>query len=169
MCVDEVTCDGREPEALIVTTVTTVTFAWSVIVVMVVTITRIVMVAEGYMPRRKGSFLAINPCGRRQRGIALPSGCKPRFAGFAVCTQQGVCVEFTPLKPKNGHPYSSQFWRGFQAIFLPKTGKTATEKVGRSKGYRLNRHPLRFVVRRSDTPVRRWHPSPTRCSGRAFS
>ena len=46
MCVDAVTCDGREPEALIVTTVITVTFAWSVIVVMVVTITRIVMFAE---------------------------------------------------------------------------------------------------------------------------
>ena len=37
-------------------------------------------------PWRKGSFLAINPCGGRERGIALPSECKPRFAGFAVCT-----------------------------------------------------------------------------------
>ena len=55
-------------------------------VVMVVTITRIVMVAEGYMPRRKGSFLAKTPCGRRERGIALAPDCKPRFAGFAVCT-----------------------------------------------------------------------------------
>ena len=53
-----------EPEALIVTTVTTVTFAWSVIVVMVVTITRIVMVAgREVSPKRKGSFLAINHAG----------------------------------------------------------------------------------------------------------
>lgn len=52
------------------------------------------------MPRRKGSFLAINPCGGRQRGIALPSECKPRFAGFAVCTTAREGVEFTPLEQK---------------------------------------------------------------------
>ena len=74
------------------------------------------------MPRRKGSFLAINPCGRRQRGIALPLGCKPRFAGFAVCTSARVGVEFTPLEPQNGHPYSSQCWRGLQAILMLKIG-----------------------------------------------
>lgn len=39
-------------------------------------------VAEG----KKGSFLARFQCGRRQRGIALPSDYKTRFAGFAVCT-----------------------------------------------------------------------------------
>ena len=36
--------------------------------------------------RRKGSFLAKLPYGGRERSASPPSGCKPRFAGFAVCT-----------------------------------------------------------------------------------
>lgn len=33
-----------------------------------------------------GSFLATKQCGGRERGAFLASDCKPRFAGFAVCT-----------------------------------------------------------------------------------
>ena len=55
---------------------------------------------------------------------------------------QGVWVEFTPLKPKNGHPYFGQCWRGFPEISGPKNGKSATVILGRRKGYRLNRYPL---------------------------
>ena len=39
-------------------------------------------------PRQKGSFLAIFQYGGRKRSISPPSGCKPRFAGFAVRTRQ---------------------------------------------------------------------------------
>jgi hypothetical protein len=53
-----------------------------------------------------------------------------------------VSVEFTPLKPENGHPYSGQYWRGFRAISGAKIGKTATLKFGRRKGYRFKRYPL---------------------------
>jgi hypothetical protein len=60
------------------------------------------------MPRQEGSFLAKIQYGGRERGISLASNCKPRFAGFAVCTPTKGGVEFTPLKPENGHPYSSQ-------------------------------------------------------------
>jgi len=35
---------------------------------------------------KRGSFLAEEPCGRRERSTPLPSGCKPRFAG--VCGLQ---------------------------------------------------------------------------------
>jgi hypothetical protein len=42
-----------------------------------------------------------------------------------------VGIEFTPLKPENGHPYSSQCWRGFPAISGQKNGKSATERFGR--------------------------------------
>ena len=35
---------------------------------------------------REGSFLAKIRCGGRERGASIASGCKPRFAGFAVCT-----------------------------------------------------------------------------------
>jgi len=34
-----------------------------------------------------GSFLARKQCGGRERGAFLASDCKPRFAGFAVCTR----------------------------------------------------------------------------------
>ena len=36
---------------------------------------------------REGSFLPKIPCGGRERGTSIASGCKPRFAGFAVCTR----------------------------------------------------------------------------------
>ena len=36
--------------------------------------------------RREGSFQAKVLYGARERGACLPLGCKPRFAGFAVCT-----------------------------------------------------------------------------------
>jgi hypothetical protein len=52
-------------------------------------------------PRRKGSFLAKNQCGGRQRSIAPPSDHKTRFAGFAVRAQW--CV------PAGGMP--RQCWR----------------------------------------------------------
>jgi len=35
---------------------------------------------------REGSFLAKIRYGGRERGVSIASGCKPRFAGFAVCT-----------------------------------------------------------------------------------
>jgi len=35
---------------------------------------------------REGSFLAKIRYGRRERGASIASECKPRFAGFAVCT-----------------------------------------------------------------------------------
>ena len=35
---------------------------------------------------REGSFLAKIRYGGRERGASVASGCKPRFAGFAVCT-----------------------------------------------------------------------------------
>ena len=35
---------------------------------------------------REGSFLAKIRYGGRERGASIASGCKPRFAGFAVCT-----------------------------------------------------------------------------------
>lgn len=38
-------------------------------------------------PRCHGSFLARKQCGGRERGAFLASDCKPRFAGFAVCTR----------------------------------------------------------------------------------
>jgi len=38
-------------------------------------------------PRCDGSFLARKQCGGRERGAFLASDCKPRFAGFAVCTR----------------------------------------------------------------------------------
>lgn len=47
--------------------------------------------------------------------------------------QSRVGVKFTPLKPKNGHPFSSQFWRGFRAISVSKIGKTAALEFGRRK------------------------------------
>ena len=50
--------------------------------------------------RQKGSFLAKMPCGGRERGICLASGCKPRFAGFAVCSQPIRPIPF--LEPAHG-------------------------------------------------------------------
>ncbi len=41
------------------------------------------MSAAAPAPRKKGSFLRISQCGGDERGIALASDCKPRFAGFA--------------------------------------------------------------------------------------
>lgn len=38
--------------------------------------------------RRHGSFLAGFVYGGRERGAFLASDCKPRFAGFAVCTRR---------------------------------------------------------------------------------
>jgi hypothetical protein len=54
---------------------------------------------------------------------------------------RGLGVELTPLKPKNGHPYSIQCWQGFQAISVPKNGKTATLTFGRRKGPVVNADP----------------------------
>ena len=57
---------------------------------MVVTVVTVTVYCYGRRahtyPRRKGSFLAIFLYGGRQRGIALPSDQKTRFAGFAVRT-----------------------------------------------------------------------------------
>jgi len=39
------------------------------------------------IPRCDGSFPARKQCGGRERGAFLASDCKPRFAGFAVCTR----------------------------------------------------------------------------------
>jgi hypothetical protein len=44
---------------------------------------------ENNAPARwNGSFLAGFIYGGRERAARLPSGCKPRFAGFAVCTSR---------------------------------------------------------------------------------
>jgi hypothetical protein len=45
-------------------------------------------------PRRKGSFLARRPCGGRERSIALPPGCQPRFC--KVSGLQSPVSEPTP-------------------------------------------------------------------------
>lgn len=90
----------------------------------------------------RGGFLTRIRYGRRERGASIASGCKPRFAGFAVCTPARVGVEFTPLKPKNGHPYFSQCWCGFSAISGPKNGKSATVKFGFKKGAAVRADPL---------------------------
>jgi hypothetical protein len=106
----------------------------SVMVVMIVTITRIVMVAEGYMPRRKGSFLAIFQCGRRQRGIALPSEWKPRFAGFAVCTPARVCVEFTPFESKTATHFQASAGELFARFQRQKSAKRPPCDLAEEKG-----------------------------------
>ena len=60
--------------------------------VMVVTVVMVTAYCYGrsthICPRQKGSFLAIFQYGGRKRSISPPSGCKPRFAGFAVRTRQ---------------------------------------------------------------------------------
>ena len=150
MCVDEVTCDVPKPEALTITTVTTVTCAASVMMVMIIPI--VTVAGRRYMPRRKGSFLAIFQCGRRQRGIALPSGCKPRFAGFAVRTRQRrpagvsavVCgmagTQMVRTSVRTGfaglHPAArkrpgtkAQCWCGFAADSLAVLQKSAHEPL----------------------------------------
>ena len=53
-------------------------------------------VSSGEGPRQKGSFLAKSQCGGRERGIALASDCKPRFAGFAVCTPPPSATHHEP-------------------------------------------------------------------------
>jgi hypothetical protein len=45
-----------------------------------------------------------------------------------------VGIEFTSPEAKNGHPYSGQYWCGFQPISGPKISKTATVKTGQRKG-----------------------------------
>ncbi len=129
---------------------------------------------------RKGAFLPIFQCGRRERGAPIASAGKPRFAGFAICTRcaglptarqewyafcayrrrkqrqsiartrssrvrntrrQRMGVEFTPLEPKNGYPYSSQYWRGFRPISGPKIGKSATVRFGRRNGPAVRADP----------------------------
>ena len=83
---------------------------------------------------REGSFLAEIRYGGRERTACLVSECEPRFARFAVRTPAKGGVEFTHFEAKNGHPYSSQYWRGFTAISGLNNGKTATLRFGRRKG-----------------------------------
>ena len=102
--------------------------------------------AHAYMPRQNGSFLAKVPCGRRQRGASIASGCKPRFAGFAVCTPAKGGTGFVPLEPKSGHPYSCQYWCGLPLISGPKNGKSATVKLGRGKGPAVYADPWEVCI-----------------------
>ena len=55
--------------------------------------------------------------------------------------RQRMGVEFTPLEPKNGYPYSSQYWRGFRPISGPKIGKSATVRFGRRNGPAVRADP----------------------------
>jgi hypothetical protein len=45
---------------------------------------------------REGSFLSKIRYGGRERGASIASECKPRFAGFAVCTQVDWAIEPNP-------------------------------------------------------------------------
>jgi len=47
---------------------------------------------------KKGAFFAKEQCGGQQRTRGLQPGCKPRFAGVAVCTRVAKGGEF------NSHP-----------------------------------------------------------------
>jgi hypothetical protein len=93
------------------------------------------------MPRQEGSFLAIFRCGGRERGASIASGCKPRFAGFAVCRGAGSEVErvrilCVPLPGKSSNP-------------LPGLDLQGYARLG-GKGWELNSHPWN---RKTVTPI----------------
>src|SRR5512143_2624188 len=84
------------------------------------------------MPRRKGSFLAKFPYGGRERSASPPSGCKPRFAGFAVCTSA------PPTRPSA----ETQSWRGLAGGAQAESEEsTSDRKDGQGQGTQVVRTP----------------------------
>ena len=107
-------------------------------------------------PGQKGSFLAIFQYGGRKRSISLPSGCKPRFAGFAVRTRRCGAVgrmsdergpvgdggnadganlgaypvcRFAPRLCEKRPGIKTQCWRGLAADSLAGLQKSAHEPL----------------------------------------
>jgi hypothetical protein len=83
-----------------------------------------------------GSFYERGPSwpksdtGGASAALRYRQGANRGLQGLRFAPRPRVGVEFTPLKPENGHLYSSQCWHGFPMISGLENGKTATVKFG---------------------------------------
>jgi len=142
-------------------------------------------------PRQKGSFLVIPQYGGRERGIALLSDQKTRFAGFAVRTRRhgtigrmarqrwrvkegrerrrydpGCVPGLQVCTPSNAKRpgKKTQCWQGFAAGSPPKSAQSVTVKT--AQGSSESGHPWQ-PIRPRDTADRRCRCAPVPRSGRA--
>src|SRR5690606_41164357 len=63
--------------------------------------------SKATLPRRNGPFLREGPCGGRESGALLATGCEPRFARFAVRTP--VRTPHPPIHSTRPRPSSAGF------------------------------------------------------------